>query len=60
VSAKRFTALKRAEARARVASVRRGRKNRRAALIEQRHASLVRGASRWQVTNLASVLQAMA
>jgi hypothetical protein len=60
VSVKNFSTLKRAEARARMASARRGRKSRRAALVEQRHASLVKGASRWQVTNLASVLQAMA
>jgi len=59
VSAATFESLKRAEARARMASLRRARKSRRAALAEQRRTSLVGGGSKWRITNLASVLRAM-
>jgi len=59
VKRKSFSSLKRTEASARMASVRRARGSRRTALAEQRRASLVQGASRWQITNLASVLRAM-
>ena len=59
MSAKTFSQLKRAEARARMASVRRAGKSRRAAAVEQRRVSLVGDGSKWRITNLAAVLQAM-
>ncbi|MEJ0091798.1 MAG: hypothetical protein WDM80_18865 [Limisphaerales bacterium] len=59
MSAKTFATIKRAEAQARMASLRRARKSRGAAAAEQRRASLVGGGSKWRITNLASVLQAM-
>jgi hypothetical protein len=54
-----FAAIKRAEAKARMASLRRARKSRGAAVAEQRRASLVGDGSKWRITNLARVLQAM-
>jgi hypothetical protein len=55
-----FAAIKRAEARERMASLRRARKSRAAAWKEQRAASLFGDASKWRVTNLGEVLSAMA
>ena len=60
MSGKTFATTKQAEARARMASVRRAKRSRQAALQEQRRVSLVKGASRWQITNLGKVLRAMA
>jgi hypothetical protein len=59
VSAKSIRALKRAEARQRMADLRRARRSRRAALAEQRRSSLFGDASKWRLTNLAQVLEAM-
>jgi hypothetical protein len=42
-----------------MASLRRARKSRRAALAEQRRASLFGGSEKWRITNLAQVLRAM-
>ena len=42
-----------------MASVRRAGKSRRAAAVEQRRVSLVGDGSKWRITNLAAVLQAM-
>jgi hypothetical protein len=59
VSRKTFASLKRAEARARMASVRRARQNpRKAAAIERRHA--VADGSKGRLANLFQVMQAMA
>jgi hypothetical protein len=55
-----FAAFKRAEARERMADLRRARKSRRAALAIQRRASLTADASKWRIVNLASALKAMA
>lgn len=52
-------ALKREEARQRMAALARASRSRRAALVEQRRASLVGNGSNWRVTNLAAVLKAM-
>ena len=60
VSTKSVRALKRAEARQRMADLRRARKSRRAAIAEQRHSSLFGNAAEWRLTNLAQVLKAMA
>ena len=60
MSANSFKALKKAEARERMASLRRARKSRRAAQAEQRAASIFGDASQWKITNLAQVLTAMA
>jgi len=51
--------LERAKARRRMAALRRARTSREAALAEQRRASLTGDASKWRITNLASVLAAM-
>ena len=59
VSTSSVQALKRAEARERVASLRRARKSRRAALAEERRAGLVDG-SKARITNLRQVMEAMA
>jgi hypothetical protein len=59
VKANSIAAIKRAEAQQRMAALRRARKGRRAALTEQRRSSLVGDASKWRITNLAEVLQAM-
>ena len=59
MSANSFEAIKRAEARERMAALRRARKSRRAALAEQRKAGLFNG-SVGRITNLRQVLQAMA
>jgi hypothetical protein len=59
VSAKNFNLIKRAEARARMASVRAARENpRRAAAVERRHA--LADGSKGRLTNLFQVMQAMA
>jgi hypothetical protein len=60
VSKRTFASLKRSEARARTVALRRARAGGSAAKSEQRKASLVKGAARWQITNLDSVLRAMA
>jgi hypothetical protein len=60
VSANSFAALKRAEARERMAALRRARKSRAAAWKEQRAASLFGDASKWRITNLREVMTAMA
>lgn len=59
MSANSFAALKRDEARQRMAALRRARKSRAAAWKEQREASLFNGAT-GRITNLRQVLQAMA
>jgi hypothetical protein len=59
VSVNSFEAVKRAEARERMASLRRARKSRRAALAEQRAAGLFDG-SVGRITNLRQVFKAMA
>lgn len=51
--------LKREEARQRMAALQRAGRSRRAALVEQRRASLVDGGTGWRMTNLATVLKAM-
>lgn len=51
--------LKREEARQRMAALRRAGRSRRAALVEQRRASLVGDGGRWRMTNLTAVLKAM-
>jgi hypothetical protein len=56
---KTFATLKQAEARARMSSLRRARKSRRAAEVEQQRSSLVDG-SKYRITNLAQVMRAMA
>lgn len=53
-----FAAFKRAEARERMASLRRARKSRRAARAEQRAAGILDG-SVGRITNLRQVLEAM-
>jgi len=58
VSTKTFATIKQAEARARMASVRRARQNRRAALAEDRHA--LADGSQGRLTNLPQVMRAMA
>jgi hypothetical protein len=57
--AKSIQALKRDEARQRMADLRRARKSRRAALVAQRRSSLFGNAAEWRLTNLAQVLRAM-
>ena len=59
VSANSFAVSKRAEARGRMASLRRARKNRAAAEREQRAAGLIDG-SAGRITNLRQVFKAMA
>jgi hypothetical protein len=59
VKAESFEAIKREEARQRMAALRRARKSRRAALAEQRKAGLFDG-SVGRITNLRQVIQAMA
>jgi hypothetical protein len=59
VSVNSFEAVKRAEARERMASLRRARKSRRAAATEQRAAGLLDG-SVGRITNLRQVFKAMA
>ena len=59
MSAKNFTQLKQAEARARMTSVRLARKNpRKASALEQRHA--LADGSKGRITNLSQVMRAMA
>jgi hypothetical protein len=61
VSATTFEALKREEARQRMAALRRARKSPAAALREQRAASLIDGAAgNGRITNLRQMLEAMA
>lgn len=55
-----YSLLKEQEARRRMAAVRRARKGARSAKAEQRRASLVGNASKWQITNLRQVVNAMA
>ena len=55
-----FEDIKRAEARERMAALRRARRSPAAARKEQRAASLFGDASKWRITNLAQVLSAMA
>ena len=55
-----FEDIKRAEARERMAALRRARRSPAAARKEQRAASLFGDASKWRITNLRQVLQAMA
>ena len=59
VSANSIKALKRAEARQRMADSRRARRSRRAALAVQRRSSVFGNAAEWRLTNLAEVLRAM-
>ena len=59
MKAESFEAIKREEARRRMAALHRARKSRRAALAEQRKAGLFDG-SVGRITNLRQVLQAMA
>ena len=59
MSANPFEAIKQAEARERMAALRRARKRRRAALTEQHKASLFGGADKGRITNLAEMLAAM-
>lgn len=59
MNANSFAAFKQAEARERMAALRRARKSRRAAQAEQRAAGLVDG-SVGRITNLRQVFQAMA
>jgi hypothetical protein len=59
VSANTFRAVKSAEARQRMADLRRACKSRRAAIAEQGHSSLFGNAAEWRLTNLAQVLKAM-
>jgi len=60
VKAESFEAIKREEARQRMAALRRARKSRAAAWKEQRAASLFGDASKRRITNLAEVLSSMA
>ena len=59
MKAESFEAIKREEARQRMAALRRARKSRRAALAEQRKAGLFDG-SVGRITNLRQVIQATA
>jgi hypothetical protein len=59
MKAKSFEAVKRVEARERMAALRRAGKSRRAALKEQRAASMFGGADKWRITNLPQMLAAM-
>ena len=59
MSAKSIRALKRIEARQRMADVRRAGKSRRAALAVERRSSVFGDAAKWRLTNLAEVLKAM-
>jgi hypothetical protein len=59
VSTKSFQALKRAEARQRMASLRRAQTSRRAARAEDRRHGLVNGAE-GRIVNLSRVMRAMA
>lgn len=52
--------MKKAEARERMAALRRARKSRKAASIEQRKASIFGDVSRWRITNLREVFSALA
>ena len=52
--------MKREEARQRMAALRRARRSPAAARKEQREASMFGDASKWRMTNLAEVLNAMA
>jgi hypothetical protein len=60
VKIKSFADLKHEEARQRMAALRRARRSPAAARREQRAASLFGDASKWRITNLAEVLNAMA
>jgi len=60
VSTKTFADIKQAEAQARMASVRRARRSRRAALAEQKRVSIFGDFSKGRITNLPQVMQAMA
>jgi len=55
VKANSFAALKKAEARERMAALRRARKSRAAAMKEQKAASMFGDISEWKITNLAEV-----
>jgi hypothetical protein len=59
VSVKSFRALKREEARQRMADVRRARKSRRAAIAFERRYALTYGA-KGRITNLRQMMEAMA
>jgi hypothetical protein len=59
VSLKSIRALKREEARQRMADLRRARKSRRAALAIERRSAVFGDATKWRLTNLAEVLRAM-
>jgi hypothetical protein len=59
VKANSLRAVKRAEARQRMADLRRARRSPRAALAVQRQSSLFGDAAKWRLTNLAQVLRAM-
>jgi hypothetical protein len=52
--------VKAAEAKTRMAAVRRARKSSRVAAALQRRASLVGDGAKWRITNFAEVAQAMA
>jgi len=60
VNVNSFRAIKRTEARQRMAALRRARKSRRAAIFEQQRSALIADAAKWKMTNLAEVLRAMA
>ena len=55
-----FADLKREEARQRMAALRRARRSPAAARKEQREASMFGDISKWRITNMAEVLNAMA
>ena len=59
MSVKSIRALKRDEARQRMADLRRARRSRRSVLAVQRRSSYFGDAAKWRLTNLAEVLKAM-
>jgi hypothetical protein len=60
VSTKTFATIKQAEVQARMASARRAKKSRKAALAEQKRVSIFEGFSKGRITNLPQVMRAMA
>ena len=55
-----FQVMKRQEAQARMAAVRKARRSPKAAAEQQRRASLVGGGAKWRITNLKQVVHAIA
>lgn len=55
-----FQAMKRQEAQARMAAVRKARRSPKAAAEQQRRASLVGNGTPWRITNLKQVVHAIA